>query len=609
MKIINIVVLICLWSCGFSDEEKGQGVNGVEQLKSNDLDGDLILNDREIELGLNKEIADVANVELRFNQNYKMELSFVNENKSEQLILEEIILNDDADFQYTYGEGLLSQKAFKESARVARFQGHSYGEVSDKETDLFVYPLMNDQYRYKNQIVVNEKLREEGTKLSNITLTIKANLFLKHHSVIDEIRNPVFGVYYYDYKNRKHSLLKEVSLDLVLTQNSLETVDIEIGEVPREFLLNNYFKKGELVLISLIDYEIPSLGTTYKNQLASIRAKTTTVSVFTPNGLEVSYVASMNNKSFVELMDGIYHDEFEVSDNEVTKLLEFENNLDGYEYLSEVRNEYKKGKWFIYTNKLRSHFLKHSYSPEDVLTISYITGNKLATQVQSQDRAYRYIVSNQSGLFKIGDMNRNSIVEFVLEGGEVWGDDVVKMRETIRPGGCRGNCRVADYACVIPLRHYTDKSFRVPFNFKIHGSLLRITVGKNKYYLNELISEGIISYEEVDGFLRFKVINTEYFFDDEFETKEIHLDGSTFRHMGFNGFKLESMSGKTSSYDCPNILVRFAMANNIPVSVESLNFDKWQSSYNWSRVKRGENREEVVDFDLTITSSVTNFYN
>lgn len=609
MNIIFILVTLLLYSCGFTKEEGNESkVLGVQKIVDKDLDGDLISNELEAELGLNSEVADLANLELRFNQNYNIDIQYKRAEEVKSFIVQESIRKDDSSAGYTYGKSLLSSRAFKESARIARFDGHSYGEVSDFDTDKYLYPLENEIYRNIGQLKFKKIL--ENSEFLNAKLNIRANLFLGKHSLINEIRNPVFGVYYFNYKNRKYELLKEVKTDLILKENVLQEIDIELDNIPFQLIDENYFKKGELVLISIRDYEIPSLNTSYLNQLASIRQKSTTVSIFTPNSQKISYVASQSKKSFVEVLNKLHMDEFEVSENLLTKLGEFSNNLDGYENLSEVKDEYKKGKWFVYTNTLNQNFLSHKYSPDDFITLSYVTGHKLASQIEEKSRAYRNIISESSIDLLLGKITSRTKASFLISTGEIWGERIVKIVDTIRPGSCRGNCVPKDFACKISLNHFTGESFRAPFDMNISSNVFKLKVGEKLYNLNDLLLLGVIKKEKVEEFYSFSIIKPNHFFEeDEIGEKTVSLYSPTYKEFIPNGFKLDSMSGKTSSYDCPDILVKFAVSNNIPVSVESKDFNSWKHWFNWSKVKAGENKEEVLDFDFSITSSVTNYYN
>ncbi|EPZ50885.1 putative lipoprotein [Bacteriovorax sp. BAL6_X] len=610
LNILILTLFLGFISCGFSEKKEGDLVSNIERLEDQDFDGDMILNDREDELGLNDQIADIPRLDLSFGQGYKLKLNIQNDESLEEVIIKDSVKQDDADFSYTYGKNLLWDKSSQNSAKVGRFSGHSFGEISELDSDLIKYDLDNELSRFESQLKIKKLLSKPKSSIESISINIKARLYLNKHPLFKEVRNPVFGIYYYDYKNKKYQVLKRVSLDLVLKENVLEEVSIELSDIPEGFVMENFLKKGEFVYLKLLDYELTELNTSFKNLIKSIKSKTTTVNIFNPYEHRIEYVSTKSGKSFVQVLDTIYKDEYEISGNKLTKLGEFTNNLKSYEQLIEVRDELKKGKWFVYTNEIDQSYLTHPFSPQDSIVLSYITGNKLSNQIEGYTRSYRSVISDTNPELKLGDFGVHSKVSFLIDVNEIWGDEVIKMVDTVRPAPCHGNCPVSDFACVISLRHYTGKKFRAPFKMEYSSNVFSIKVEDKEYSLDQLIEDGIIERQELDDKYLFELVKPSFFFSNrEVGRKSISLYTPTFKDKLFNGFKLDSMSGKTGHYSCPDAIMRFAQGNNIPLSVESKDFHKWKHWVNWLKVKRGENKEEVLDFSFSVTGSVTNFYN
>ncbi|MFG1486116.1 hypothetical protein [Halobacteriovorax sp. RZ-2] len=610
LNILILTVFIGFISCGFSEKEEGDFVSNIERLEDRDFDGDMISNDRENELGLDNQIADIPKLDLYFGQGYKLQLNIHNDETLEEVIIQDSVKQDDFDFSYTYGKNLLWDKSSQNSAKVGRFSGHSFGEISELDNYLIKYDLDNELSRFESQLKIKKLLSKPKSSIESISINIKARLYLNKHPLFKEVRNPVFGIYYYDYKNKKYQVLKRVSLDLVLKENVLEEVSIEVSDIPEEFVMESFLKKGEFVYLKLLDYELTEVKTNFKNLIKSIKSKTTTVNIFNPDEHRVEYVSTNSGKSFIQVLDTIYKDEYEISENALTRLGEYSNNLKSYEQLIDVRDEYKKGRWFVYTNKIDQSYLTHPFTPQDSITLSYMTGNKLSNQIEGYTRSYRSVISDKSPELNLGDFGIHSKISFLIDVNEIWGDEVIKMVDTIRPAPCRGNCMVRDFVCVISLRHYTGNVFRAQFDIEQSSSVFKIKVDDRVYLLDDLISKGVIKRSDLEGLFLYEIIEPSFFFSKgEVGKKPLSLYTPTFREKLFNGFKLDSMSGKTGHYSCPDATMRFAQGNNIPLSVESKDFHKWKHWVNWSKVKRGENREEVLDFSFSVTSSVTNFYN
>lgn len=150
MKIITLLALALCVSCGFSGEDKKEKSINIESLNVKDLDGDLIEDTLESEVGLDKYLADVADVNIKFEQGYEINLRLEDEAKKEVIVnLAESINQDDVGFNYTYGSSLLKTKAFVESAKVAVFLSYNYGDVTGFDLSKYVYPLTNEKYRYQ----------------------------------------------------------------------------------------------------------------------------------------------------------------------------------------------------------------------------------------------------------------------------------------------------------------------------------------------------------------------------------------------------------------------------------------------------------------------------
>ena len=127
--IFLIITLTTFFSCGFNSEQSGNPVsdrtprltnNSHEQSsefdKEGDYDGDLVSNQREIELGRNPRVADIPQVEFKFMKD------FILKNGSSVLIdSQKDIIGQK--YQYRVGDFLIKEITASATARFARYGG------------------------------------------------------------------------------------------------------------------------------------------------------------------------------------------------------------------------------------------------------------------------------------------------------------------------------------------------------------------------------------------------------------------------------------------------------------------------------------------------------
>src|SRR5690606_6124305 len=117
--------------------------------------------------------------------------------------------------------------------------------------------------------------------------------------------------------------------------------------------------------------------------------------------------------------------------------------LSNYTYLHEIANEDKLGRWFVMTNKLKDHYLKHRFTNRDTITLSYLIGSELAKQ--EQERIYSFsenINSSHKGkVYPLGNVTNNSELEVSVYLNELEGTklNIEYGRFNFRPPNCR-NC-------------------------------------------------------------------------------------------------------------------------------------------------------------------------
>jgi len=118
-----------------------------------------------------------------------------------------------------------------------------------------------------------------------------------------------------------------------------------------------------------------------------------------------------NGIRFQDILKTVFDRNYEVKEDSLIKIKEFQNNLPDFTYLSDVADKDKLGRWFVMTNEFKEHYLDHLYTPTDRIVLSYNVGSELAYQNNEQYFAYEpQLSSNRDEIvMPLGNANQRSI--------------------------------------------------------------------------------------------------------------------------------------------------------------------------------------------------------
>ena len=77
----------------------------------------------------------------------------------------------------------------------------------------------------------------------------------------------------------------------------------------------------------------------------------------TPLEEKIYYVAASNGVSFQNILKVAFDKNYQVKEDALLKIGQFENNLSDFTHLKEVKDKDKLGKWFVMTNEFKENFL------------------------------------------------------------------------------------------------------------------------------------------------------------------------------------------------------------------------------------------------------------
>ena len=200
-----------------------------------------------------------------------------------------------------------------------------------------------------------------------------------------------------------------------------------------------------------------------------------------------------------EVLSTLYDKNFKIRENELQGIRSFKNNLPSFRHLKEVRDNDKKGRWFVFTKRLRRHYLDYEFEAGDVVNLSYITGSELARQASEKVHSLRGGISGEDNyrVYPLGNISPNSEVNFQISPGRRVGTKVDRQKDIVTPryGSCDGNCYRAKFKCHLTAHIFKKRSTPFEFNKKFTGEIqnLSLVVNDSEYPLKDLVEKEKVS--------------------------------------------------------------------------------------------------------------------
>jgi len=621
MKLfILLLITVNLVSCSVkSDGDAEQAPERrIDTLSaSNDSDGDLMNDKEEGEVGRNPFIADLPSIRVRFLQNYKISVLYKDLATGDegQFEIDTKVGANNPDFKYRVGNVFLRESSYRTAASIGKFSDHSWGDYKEHDLTWVKYPDIDQRFFQENVMKYSKYFNEEKFDITNVTVELENSIKLNSNTDYKQISNPELTFRFYNYESENYEVIHSEQVEKSIVAGVNEIVTIKFENVNPKLIAENYFKKGEFIISELTNYEIPKLKVDYKKLATSISNKTVPIVYNTPLETKVDYVAAGKGIKFNKILSTLFGKKFVIENEKLKSINQFQDNLPKYEYLSELRTLDKKGNWFIFTNKLNKHYLEHDFTNKDVISLSYILGKDLSSQVDEKVFSYSEEVETTDHFqnYILGNIFPNSEVSFFIESKRLFGEKIKHWTDVFRNQGCGGrrNCVSFPFRCDVSFNIFQSLDTKLNFSKELNGEISRIflVVNGTEYKLVDLLNEKkvFLSWSELGVSINIKNINAIQEISNTDENL-ISLKLNALRENTFNGVKLVNMSGK-AYYECPRLVTFVAGSNKWPLSVESQKFGEWAGTVNWSRVIRGERKNLVQMFSVGITSVISNFHN
>ena len=631
MNYLLLAIILMNVACSFKspdEKKKGEAITQYEEIKPEDLakmdtDGDKINDLDEKERGLNPFVADIPELKVRFLQNYSIKVNWhvrtpdgVDHPESAwDFKIDTRVGRNDPDFQYRVGEILVRNKAFSEAARIGKFSSHSWGEIKESDLTRVTYPDIDTRFAGKNALMTGKYFDSDAVVIDTVSVEVENSVRLLPSSAYSSVKNLELNFYYYNYESESYELLATKVVDRHFNRDVNETFSVTLENVPVDLVSQNYLKRGEFIISEVKDFEIPEMGSKYSELMKSVKNKTIQMVVNTPLETRALFVAPFKNKNrFTDLLESVYPKQFKIEEDELKKVGQFENNLSDYTHLKEVRGEDKKGKWFIFTDRITRTYLDHEFQPEEVMVLSYMTGKELAQQSAEKVNALRYSVSGNDDyeVYPLGNVSPNSVVDFQLSSGKRTGEGVDKKEDhPVSGGDCGSNCHVWQYTCHFQFNIFKKMNEGYEFKKDLSEELSRLSliINEDEFNLKELVDQKKVEVFWVDKNPHFR-INDISKIKEIFEAEEnvISLKLNTLVETTFDGVNLISYSGR-EYYGCFNLVGGAAWTLKIPVYEGSKDFHQWKNMFNWNVLKIGKQRTYKQPSTLDLLSTVNNYHN
>lgn len=637
MNYFLLLVLLLSTACSFKGK-KNENDNSstvqrepstgqtVDELKLLDSDGDTINDYEEIQKGLDRFVANLPKLRVNFLQDYNVTVNFENDTA---FVMDTKIARDNPDFKYRVGNLFLKENSYDNAAKLGRFSGVSWGEIKQQDFSWIKYPEIDKEfyfnkareYRYWSK----GKIKESLIKLENTLKLMESPLF-------GSIEQVELNFYYYSYSKESHVLLHTEKLDRVFQSGIREDFEIVINNPPQELIEDTYFRHGEFIISEVKDFYIPNLKMKYSDLLASVKAKTIPIYKTTPFEYDLNHVAvSQNGEKFISLLNKLFSDKFSVTEDSLTQVEQFSTNLADYTYLHEVSKEDKLGKWFVMTNKIKDHYLKHNFTTSDAITLSYLTGKELAER--TEERIYSFsdnIKSKESGkLYAIGNVTNNSEIELSIYLNELEGVklDVKDGTFFYAPPNCR-NCTGTNWSVSSEFQVNRFTSFKHQWFVKDYSeaiSSIDILINNTVLNLAELLTQNHATVElkgdESYSFLH--IVIKDFHELDVIEAGKENIAFVKMKPLKIgqigDGLQINKMGGHNIDkvFHAGLVCLQEAAKRKIPLAVTSWKFDEWKKKVPWGQPDPrtgykptvGDKKTYWTGTVVDLISTVTNNYN
>ena len=631
-RVTMFLLAFLFLACGQNNSTGNKSMGGsnflTSTLSGEDSDGDMVSDEEEKKRGRNSLVADIPSVNVQFMGGYKITVKYefsvdrlYNEERYKYFTLDtetyfnEPLLNnfDNPQIKPSVGELFIRGQSFKNAAKIGQAGHLDWGILEEHDLSWVSYPKIDPSSHLGDILPYEDTLKTNRLKsLRFASITFESSVRLEGNREFRSIKDLFLNFRYYDYEKESFELLAQRKLEGPFDAGVTKSFEVSIESVPLKLIEENYLRRGEFIIVEVENFYIPDLDTTYQNFMASVRAKSLPVVINTPDEKSViHFVATGEEGADLNTLLGRFREgRFTIREEGDKKTLQridgYENNLPEYTDLSEIRDKDEEGKWFVLTNKIPAHHLEYKYTPENIISLSFVRGEALTNQVTEETFSYLSDVSSSDeDIYFIGNISSGTSVHMAMDPKALWGEKhehysdytdsyfswpsqwpLSEARQRL------GNsvlyegspkCRVeysdiglANWGDNLSFKQYPDTLFDI--DNKDFSAIMFVIDGE-EFPFRQLVDEGkvLISFQydnlilEIPNVSDIKEISND-------EEKSLFLKLVPRHGINTPGINLVHVSGTESEkLTCFRSLVLMSYLKGIPVTKGSMTFDTWKN--------------------------------
>lgn len=535
-----LTMAVLLGACSFQSDnhESAQGTSITSASEQEidprvDSDGDGVKNIDEITQGRNPFLADIPDLNLQFMKDFTLTYDLGGRTFQVDSLRDIRSKN----FEYRVGSITAFDIVKKTTAQFARYDGVVVGDYKDIDLTRISYPYVSPQF------LALQGINQEIGLLKNTKVEFTNTLKLERNRGFQTIVNPTFNFHFFNYETGEYELIAQKKIEKVIYEGALEKFNITLEGLPQKLIEENFMQKGEFVTAEIDDFEIPSMNTTYKKLMSSIMEKCIPITVISPVGTKVFYVAlNSANNLLGQFLKSIYRNNFKIENNELTQIDGITNNLPKFKLLSELTNLTKVGKWFILiNNEINDNVYQYAFKKGDKIVLNYMTGAELSNQTYKQNIANLPGLTSEKNTrdFEIGEVGQNDELQLVLRAKNITEDYTTSTSWGFNDTG--GNSSWI-YQSIL------KRTDNFSFTDQIIQKRLALVLNGKEYFLSDLIKEKTITAVFDDNIFKISIPSvSKVFAIDNDETHVLLLRVHPDNHQEDIGVWLTGIGGWAAS--------------------------------------------------------------
>jgi hypothetical protein len=378
-KTLFFVFLIS--SCSFKKPDaEGKYQNSLTATANQDSDGDGKSDSIEINEGLDPFVADVPIFSGSFFQEMKVTTNFYepirNSEESvsfqvrQDLASENGIPYEERDFLDSGSEFISEQNALL-AKRSSYRAFHQTQDLGPDQLGYFSPPRMNDLkiFPYSNRVALLSQTHD----FEEIEFSIMNRLNFSFKGAKKTYTDIVINLYWYDEQTREFKVIGSDFLKGVYEFNHDYLVPLNFKTNNKNLVKMISINGGRFLYLKVMDFKVIELNRFYKQILSGVQEKSVPVLISNKNKPILKYIGINGRPTQLKrIIDLATSNTSQIYNNEIVRIEDETNSTtienDPYGDKGKVEN-----KWFLLTSEITNSPFSYSFSPRDVINLTYLS--------------------------------------------------------------------------------------------------------------------------------------------------------------------------------------------------------------------------------------------